>query len=87
MSVYYVQLLYVHIMLQKCQEHVKTIFIKDRKQNKKIYEDENTSFYFIRTKIKICIFIRTKNLFNPVFYSGVRGLCVNISLKIIILKC
>jgi len=65
MSVYYVQLLYVRIMLQKCQEHVKTIFIKDRKQNKKIYENENTLFYFIRTKIKICIFIGTKNLFNP----------------------
>ena len=41
-------------MLKKCQEHVKIIFIKDQKQNKKICENKNTSFYFLKTKIKIC---------------------------------
>jgi len=49
MSIYY-----VHIMFKKCQEHIKIIFVRDQKQNKKICENENNSFYFIRTKIKIC---------------------------------
>ena len=42
--VYYVQLLYVHIMFKTFQEHVKIIFVMDQKQNKKICEVENTSF-------------------------------------------
>jgi len=64
-SVYYVQLLYVYIMLKKCQEYVKIIFVGDLKQNKNNCEDENTSFYFIRLKSKFIIFIGKKNLFNP----------------------
>jgi len=34
-------------MLKECQEHVKIISVRDKKQNKKNCEDENTSFYFI----------------------------------------
>jgi len=49
-SVYYVQLLYIHMMLKKCQKRVNIIFVRDQKQNKNICADENTSFYFIRTK-------------------------------------
>ena len=30
----------------KGQKHVKIIFIRDQKQNRKICEDENVSFYF-----------------------------------------
>jgi len=29
MSVYYVQLFYIHIMFKKYQEHVKVIFVRD----------------------------------------------------------
>jgi len=66
MSLYYVQPLYVHIiMFQKCQERVKVISIKDQKQNKKFCEDEKISFYILETKMKICYIIVTKNLFNP----------------------
>jgi len=39
MSVYYVQLLHVHIIFKKCQEHVKIISVRDQKQNKKNCED------------------------------------------------
>jgi len=47
MSVYYVQLLYVHIMLNKCQEHVKIIFVKDQKQNNKKLLKMKTPRFFI----------------------------------------
>jgi len=36
--------------------------IKDQKQNKKIYEDENIQFYFIGTKIKIYYIYKDKKL-------------------------
>ena len=52
-------------MLKRCQKYVKIISIKDEKQNNFFCEDENIQFNFIGTKIKIVIFIGTKNLFNP----------------------
>jgi len=52
MSIYYIRHLYIHIMFKKYEKHIKIIFIKDRKQNKKFCEDENIQFNFIRTKIK-----------------------------------
>jgi len=42
--VYFVQVLYVHIMFKKYQEHVIIIFVRGEKHNKKTCEDENTSF-------------------------------------------
>ena len=53
-------------MLKRCQKYVKIISIKDEKQNNFFCEDENIQFNFIGTKIKIVIFIGTKNLFNPI---------------------
>jgi len=53
MFVYYVQPLYILIVLKKIQKHVKILFIRDQKQNKKICEDENIQFNFLGTKIKI----------------------------------
>ena len=35
---------------------------KDEKQNKKICEDENIQFNFLRTKIKICYIYKDKKL-------------------------
>jgi len=66
MFVYYVQPLYILIVLKKLQKHIKIIFIRDQKQNKKFCEDENNQFHFLGTKIKIHNIYRTKNLFNPV---------------------
>ena len=53
MFVYYVQPLYILIVFKKIQKHVKIIFIRDQKQNKLFYEDENIQFNFLGTKIKI----------------------------------
>ena len=53
MFVYYVQPLYILIVLKKIQKHVNILFIRDQKQNKKICEDENIQFNFLGTKIKI----------------------------------
>lgn len=61
MSVYYVQLFYVHIMLKKCQEHVNFFFVKDKTQNKKIYEDENTWSYLIFLHRQKNYFIQESN--------------------------
>jgi len=44
MYVYYVQLLYIYIMLNKIHKHVKNIYIRDQKENKFFCEDENISF-------------------------------------------
>ena len=54
MSVYYIRHLYIHIIFKKYQEHIKIISIKNQKENKKIWKDENIQFRFIKTKIKIC---------------------------------
>jgi len=62
MSVYYIRHLYIHIMFKKCEKHVKIIFIKDEKQNKFFYEDENIQFNFIGTKIKIRYIYRDEKL-------------------------
>ena len=62
MSVYYIRHLYIHIMFEKCQKHVKIIFIKDQKQNKIFCEDENIQFNFIGTKIKIRYIYRNEKL-------------------------
>ena len=48
-------------MFKECQKHVKIIYIKDQKQNKKFCEDENIQFNFIGTKIKIC------NIYNCIY--------------------
>jgi len=54
---YYVRLLcstFVYsYCVQKIQTHVKIIFIRDQKQNKKFCEDENIKFNSLETKIKI----------------------------------
>jgi len=50
---------YVHLLCSTfiysyyVQKHVKIISIREQNQNKKILEDENISFYFLGTKIKI----------------------------------
>jgi len=62
MFVYYIQHLYIHIMLKKCQKHIKIISFKDEKQNKKFCEDENIQFNFIRIKIKIRYIYRDEKL-------------------------
>ena len=48
----YVQLLYVHIMLNKSQKHFKFISIRDEK-NKTI----NFFFFFVRMKTSCLIFM------------------------------
>ena len=54
---YYVRLLcstFVYsYCVQKNLKHVKIIFIRDQKHNKKFCEDENIQFKFLGTKIKI----------------------------------
>ena len=62
MFVYYVQPLYIVIVFKKIQKHVKIIFIRDQKQNKKFCEDENIQFNFLETKIKICNIYRDEKL-------------------------
>jgi len=62
MFVYYVQPLYIVIVFKKIQKHVKIIFIRDQKQNKKFCEDENIQFNFLGTKIKIHNIYRDKKL-------------------------
>jgi len=57
--------------------------IKDKKQNKKICEDENIKFNILGTKIKFAIFIRTKNLFNPFIFHGSYG-CLNNAVKALV---
>jgi len=62
MSVYYIRHLYIHMMLKKCQKHVKIIYFKDEKQNNFFCEDENIQFNFIGTKIKIRYIYRDEKL-------------------------
>jgi len=62
MFVHYVQPLYIHIILKKCQKHVKIISIREQKQNKKICEDKNIKFNFLGTKIKIRNIYRDEKL-------------------------
>ena len=52
MSIYYVQPLYVHIIM----------FKKFQKQNEIFCEDENIPFYFLGTKIKIRYIFREEKL-------------------------
>jgi len=63
---YYVRLLcstFVYsYCVQKIQKHVKIIFIRDQKQNKKFCEDENIQFKFLGTKIKIHNIYRDEEL-------------------------
>jgi len=49
-------------MFKKCQKHVKIIFIKNQKQNKKFCEDKNIRFNFIGTKSKIRYIYRDEKL-------------------------
>ena len=49
-------------MFKKYEKHVKIIFIKNEKQNKFFYEDENIQFNFIGTKIKIRYIYRDEKL-------------------------
>jgi len=54
MFIYYVQLLYVRIiMLNKCQEHVKIIFVKDQKQKKIVRMKTPRFFYGLKSKFVI----------------------------------
>jgi len=48
--------------VQKIQKHVKIIFIRDQKQNKKFCEDENIQINFLGTKIKIHNIYRDEKL-------------------------
>jgi len=44
MSVYYVQLFYIHIMFKKYQEHVKVIFVRAKNKTKKIVRMKTPRF-------------------------------------------
>ena len=51
MFTYYVQLLYVHIMLNKSQKHLKFISIRDEKTKRLIF------IFFVKKKTSRFIFI------------------------------
>jgi len=59
MSVYYVQLVYIHIMFENRQKHVNIISTRDQKKS----EDENISFYFLGNISKIWYNYRDEKLF------------------------
>jgi len=67
MAIYYVQLLYFHIMFKKCHDHNKIILVRDKKnKTKKHLRMKTPFFYFIRTKIKICYIYGDEKLSNYV---------------------
>ena len=70
MSVYYVQHLYIYIKVQKMSKMSK-LYLLGTKNKQKNCEDENITFYFLWTKIKILYIYRDEKLISPFFFTKI----------------